>query len=48
MKNLAEKQHNPIPPEWLDILLDRPFSQFASLLVDRWLQSVGLEFEGAK
>ncbi len=48
MKNLAEKQHNPIPPSWVDALLDEPFNRFASIQIDKWLQYVELEFWGVK
>jgi len=48
MKNLAEKQHTPPPPDWLDTLISQPFNQFASLQVDRWLDYIKSEFEGVK
>jgi len=48
MKNLAEFRQLPPPPDWLDSLLDEPFSQFTSLLVDRWLQYIEFEFEGVQ
>lgn len=34
MKNLADFEQSYYLPEWLDCLLDKPFSQSASIQID--------------
>lgn len=40
----------PLPPlpDWLDRLLDQPWTPEASLMVDRWLAYLAAEFEGVE
>lgn len=38
--------HLPPLPEWLDRLLDEPYSPEASAQIDRWLAYVEMEFAG--
>lgn len=39
---------SPPLPRWLACLLDEPFSQSASIQIDRWLTYVAAEFEGVQ
>lgn len=44
----AQTIPSPPLPTKLDCLLDEPFSQFASIQIDRWLAYVAAEFEGVR
>lgn len=49
MENLADFECSCSLPEWLDCLLDEPFSQSTSIFIDRWLWYCQQEgFEGVR
>ena len=35
----------PVPPQWIEALLNRAWSKEASLIVDQWLQAVEKHLE---
>jgi len=48
MKKSTQFCSHPHLPDHLEKMLDEPFSQFASLQIDRWLWYIEQEFEGVQ